>query len=292
MLLSMTGFGQGESGDGHTQIVAEVRSVNSRFLDIVTRLPRSLSGFENDVKDLVRQKISRGRINVFVSLQSGDLNDLGVQIDYEVARGYKNMLTNLKEKLDLQGEVRLEHLLTFSEIFSTPNEENGNEQLWGFAKTAILQAIDEMNQMKTQEGGNLTLDLLQRLEKMTGHIDAIESISRQQIPAEFLALKSRINEILQGPDVDRSRLEMEIAMLADRLDVTEECVRFRSHIQLFYDMVNSSELVGRRLNFLLQEMNREANTIGAKANHADISHRVVFIKEEIERLREQVQNIE
>ena len=149
-----------------------------------------------------------------------------------------------------------------------------------------------MNQMKEQEGENLAADLLQRLGKIEKNISEIEKLSREHVPSEFESLKNRIQEIIQNPDVDSKRLEMEIAVLADRLDVTEECVRFRSHIDLFQDLINNNDFAGRRLNFLTQEMNREANTIGSKCNNSGISHRVVFIKEEIERLREQVQNVE
>ena len=292
MLVSMTGFGRGESKSQNIHVTAEVRSVNNRFLDIVTRLPKSLSAYENEIKELIRGKINRGRISLTVSLQSAEIDDLDIRVDYDIASSYKSMLLDLKNRLGLSGEVELDQILKFSEIFTSIEENDGIEKLWDHTKEAILGSIEEMNLMKEQEGNNLATDLLQRLENIEKNITEIEQISKEHIPSEFESLKNRIQEIIQSPDVDSNRLETEIAILADRLDVTEECVRFRSHIDLFQDLVNNKGFAGRRLNFLTQEMNREANTIGSKCNNSDISHRVVSIKEEIERLREQVQNIE
>lgn len=292
MLVSMTGFGHGESGNQRVQVVAEVRSVNNRYLDVAIKLPKFLTAYENAARELIRQKVNRGRISLFVSSQAADFADLDIKVDYEVARGYKKMLDNLKENLDLSDEIGLDHILKFSEIFTPIEEIEPNDEFWPFAEEAINHALDEMNRMRALEGENLAVDLLQRLEQIEKYVGEIEEISQNRMPVEFQSMKERIKEILQDPDVDANRLEMEIAVLADRLDVTEECVRFHSHVQLFRDFVNGREMAGRRLNFLIQEMNREANTIGSKANNAEISHRVVFVKEEIEKIREQVQNIE
>ena len=278
MFLSMTGFGCGESKKQNIIVVAEVRSVNNRFLDIVTRIPKSLNNHENDIKELIRKKVNRGRISLTVLLQSGENNYLDVKVDYKVASGYKSMLQNLKDKLNLGGDVQLEHILKFSEIFTNIEEETEDENIWLASKEAIGRAIEEMNRMKSQEGKNLAIDLLKRLDKIEEYIKNIKELSKQQIPGEYETLKSRIKEILQTPDVDPGRLELEIAIIADRLDITEECVRFNSHINLFHDLVKNHGFVGRRLNFLIQEMNREVNTIGSKANNSEIAHVVVFVK--------------
>ena len=292
MLASMTGFGSGECKKKNISVVAEIRSVNNRYLDIVTRMPKSLNSRENDVKELIRKKVNRGRISLIVLLQSGDNNCLEVKVDYKVANGYKKMLNNLKDDLELGGEVQLEHLLKFSEVFTNKEEDVEDENIWIASKEAIGRAIEEMNRMKTQEGENLAIDLLKRLDKIENYIINIIDLSKQQIPDEYETLKSRIKEILQTPDVDPGRLELEIAVIADRLDITEECVRFNSHILLFRDLTKNQTFSGRRLNFLVQEMNREVNTIGSKANNSEIAHIFVYVKEEIERLREQIQNIE
>ncbi len=292
MLVSMTGFGHGESGNQKIHVTAEVRSVNNRYLDVAIKLPKFLTAYENNTRELIRRKVQRGRISLFVSLQAADVADLDIKVDYEAARGYKKMLDDMKEQLDLQDEISLEHILKFSEIFTPIEEIEPDDEFWPFAEEAINCALDEMNRMRALEGENLAVDLLQRLVQVEKYVQEIKEISKNRLPVEFQSLKERIKEILQDPEVNADRLEMEIAILADRLDITEECVRFHSHVQLFRDFVDSPEMVGRRLNFLIQEMNREANTIGSKANNAEISHRVVFVKEEIEKIREQVQNIE
>ncbi len=292
MLLSMTGFGRGEATQGELHVVAEVRSVNNRFLDIVARLPKAIAGYEQEVKELVRSQIGRGRINVSVTIQAAELEGLGVRVDMDVARSYARMLSEIVENLNLEGGVRLEHLLNFSDIFTVPEEEEFTEAIWNCAREAIVQALENLREMRAREGENLARDMLERVQKLEEYIGNIERMSREHLPEQMEALKKRLQELLKSPEIDRNRLEMEMAFLAERQDVTEECVRFRSHIQLFREMVNDPSTAGRKLNFLLQEMNREANTIASKANHADIAHQVVFIKEEIERLREQVQNIE
>ena len=292
MLLSMTGFGRGEFSQGNIQAVAEIRSVNNRFLDVVARLPKAVSGYEQDVKEMVRRHIGRGRINVAVTLQSPALEGLGIRVDFAAARAYTKMLREMTEQLRLDGGVRLEHLLTFPEIFTVPEEEELTETIWNCVQRAIVQALENMQEMRAREGENLARDMLERIDKLERYIGQIEALSREHIPEQFERLKHRLEELMRSPEIDRSRLEMELAVLADRQDVTEECVRFRSHIQLFREMVQDEKTAGRKLNFLLQEMNREANTIASKANHSEIAHFVVFIKEEIERLREQVQNIE
>ncbi|MEE9170694.1 MAG: YicC/YloC family endoribonuclease [bacterium] len=292
MLLSMTGFGRGEYSEGEVHATAEVRSVNNRFLDISIRLPKLIAEYESATKELVRSEIKRGRVNVFVSLESPQMNGLSVNLDIDAARSYKNMLSELNKKLGIRDDVRLEHLLNFPDIFTSEDEKDSNQDLWKCTEQAIITAIAEMNQMRIQEGSFLAEDLLQRIDTIGKHLDYIEKISAKHAPQQFEALKDRLSEFLNSSDLDRQRLETEIAIMAERLDVTEECVRFHSHISLFLELVNGSEGAGRSLNFLLQEMNREANTIASKANKADIAHKIVFIKEEVERLREQIQNVE
>jgi uncharacterized protein (TIGR00255 family) len=292
MLLSMTGFGRGECVENGLHVTAEIRSVNNRFLDVSVRMPRILSVYEADVKELIRQHLSRGRVNLSISLQAPEMNGLAIKPDLELARSYAEMLRELSGALGLEGGVRLEHLLNFSEIFAPPEDEETAEVIWNCARKAIVQAIEELNRMRAQEGANLAKDLLARVDHLEEVIGEIEKIARQNVVQHQKMLEKRLKELLQSPELDRNRLETEMAIMADRLDITEECVRFRSHIDLFRDFVNHHEVAGRKLNFLLQEMNREANTIAAKASNADISHRVVLIKEELERLREQVQNVE
>ncbi len=292
MLVSMTGFGRGECKNQDLEAVVEIRSVNNRFLDVTLRLPRSLSTYEQQVKELARQYITRGRLSVYVGLKSVNPENLGIQLDKDTALAYTKLLNELRETTGVKEPIRLEHLLQFSDIFLATEPDEEIPEAWECTEKALVQAFESLNAMRYNEGLNLAEDVRKRIARLNTFVEEIEIISKEHIPEEYSALKNRLSEILESPQVDSSRLETEIALLADRLDVTEECVRFKSHTGLFLDLVDSEELAGRKLNFLLQEMNREVNTIGSKANCSEISHRVVFMKEEIEKIREQVQNIE
>jgi uncharacterized protein (TIGR00255 family) len=292
MIISMTGFGRGQcSLDGYEAVV-EVRSLNHRFLDVVMRLPRGLNAYEQAVKDFVRTKVNRGRINVAVTLKSETDSEFGLSVDEETARRYKHLLETLIKKLDLPGPVTLEHLLQFSDILTIAEESALPEQAWTCVEKALSLAMDEMNAMRLREGQEIVNDLRDRLNGLQEKIERIKTYAASRSKSEFEKLYKRLNAMLDTKELDRTRLELEVALLADRVDITEECTRFQSHNTLFLEALGDSEPAGRKLNFLLQEMNREANTIGAKANDAPTAHLVVGIKEEVEKLREQIQNIE
>jgi len=288
----MTGFGRGDCKNNELEVSVEVRSVNNRFWDVTLRTPKSLSAHEQAIKDVTRKYISRGRISIYVSVKSVNPENLGIQLDHDLVRAYKKLLEDLKETAQIEEPVRIEHLTQFSDIFTVENVEEESAETWVCTQKALEKALESLNEMRRKEGETLGKDIKNRISKLNQYIEEIEIISKQHIPEEYAAMKDRLREILESPEIDTSRLETEIAILSDKLDVTEECVRFKSHTGMFLDLMNSNELVGRKLNFLLQEMNREVNTIGAKSNCAEISHRAVFMKEEIEKIREQVQNIE
>lgn len=288
----MTGFGRGQySLDGFDAVV-EVRSLNHRFLDIVMRLPRGLNAYEQAVKDIVRNKVSRGRINVAMTLKTATENELGVRVDEEVARRYKHLLENLMKTLGLSGTITLDHLLHFSDILAIDEESALPEQAWTCVETALQQAMDDLNAMRFREGREIAQDLRPRVNGLQEKIENIKVHSAMRGKAEFDRLYKRLRAMVDTKELDATRLELEVALLADRVDITEECTRFQSHNTLFLEAIDEQEPAGRKLNFLLQEMNREANTIGAKANDAQIAHWVVSIKEEVEKLREQIQNLE
>ncbi|MDZ7360703.1 MAG: YicC family protein [candidate division KSB1 bacterium] len=292
MIISMTGFGRGQySLDGYEAVV-EVRSLNHRFLDVAIRLPRGLGAYEQAVKDFVRTKVNRGRINVAVTLKSESDSEFGLNVDEETARRYKHLLETLIKKLDLPGPVTLEHLLHFSDILTIAEENALPEQAWTCVEKALSLAMDEMNAMRLREGQEIANDLRVRLNGLQEKIERIKTHAASRSKDEFDKLYKRLVAMVDTKELDRTRLELEVALLADRVDITEECTRFQSHNTLFLEALGDSEPAGRKLNFLLQEMNREANTIGAKANDAQTAHWVVGIKEEVEKLREQIQNIE
>ena len=292
MVTSMTGFGRSEAKDGGITVGVELRSVNSRFLEISARLPRSFSFRENEIKDLVRKNISRGKINILVSLEREGNGTIPLRINSSAAKGYYRLLSELRRTVRLKESVKLAHLLQFSEVFESLDAENSDEKEWEVAQKAVLAALEELRTMRVKEGGELEVDFRHRIEVLQARLDSIDRLSREQVPQERERLRGRVRQLLESETIDEGRLEMEIALLADRLDVTEECVRFRSHNKFFLEALDVSQPAGRKLNFLLQEMHREANTIGSKSSSTEIAHLVVSVKEELERIREQLQNIE
>ena len=293
MISSMTGYGHGEATEKKTTAVAEVRTVNSRYLEVASRLPRTLALRENDVKELVRTKFSRGKVNVIISIAQENNNELPLKINTSAAKAYYNLLTTLRKTVKIQEKVSLDQLLKFPEVLEMDGLDQNDEHEWALAQQALTIALGEVSIMRKREGGELMKDLVERLEMINSTLDQIENLAKTRLPQERQRLEERLKELLSDNRViDNNRLELELTLFADKLDLTEECVRFRSHNKFFLNALEKEEGAGRKLNFLVQEMNREANTIGSKANNADIAHLVVAVKEELEKIREQLQNIE
>jgi uncharacterized protein (TIGR00255 family) len=289
----MTGFGRAEVAKSGITVTVEVRGVNSRYLDVTTRLPRVLSQREKDIKEIVRSCVNRGNLVVSVTLEEESDAIAPVSVNKVAAKAYVRLLNDLRKAAKIQEKVRLEHLLKFSEVFEVPREEESDERQWSVVEEALRASLDGFNTMRRNEGGELAKDLERRIQWLGQTVESISEMSRKRIPEERKRLQDRISQLLEDKSVlDQNRLELEIALLADKLDVTEECVRFRSHTKFFLETIVSKESAGRKLNFLVQEINREANTIGSKTNDSEIAHLVVQIKEEVEKIREQLQNIE
>ena len=293
MIQSMTGYGRGECSKDGISALVELRSVNSRFFEISSRLPRSLSLRENEIKEIVRAKIARGKISLTATLQSDTNAKLPLKVNVAAAKSYYKLLSQLRKTLKLKEKVSLDHILRFSEVFEGGADEEGASAEWTAFQEALQTAVKEFQTMRGNEGNEISKDMIARVENIQQRLDKIEAISKERIPEERTRLHERIAQLLGDKNVvDSQRLELEIALLADKLDVTEECVRFRSHNKFFLDALRNDEAAGRKLNFLIQEMNREANTIGSKSNDTGIAHHVVAIKEDLEKIREQLQNIE
>ena len=293
MISSMTGYGHGEAGENKTTAVAEVRTINNRYLEVTSRLPRTLVLRENDVKELVRSKFSRGKVNVVITLSQENGSELPLKINASAAKAYYALLTGLKNTVKIQEEVTLDQLMKFPEVLEMDPTEQNDEQEWALAQQALSAALDNVVIMRKREGGELKNDLVARLETINRTLGEIEAMAKERLPHERARLETRLKELVEDHRViDGNRLELELALFADRLDLTEESVRFRSHNKFFLQALEHEEGAGRKLNFLVQEMNREANTIGAKANNAEIAHLVVAVKEELEKIREQLQNVE
>lgn len=293
MISSMTGYGRAEKSAKGLTVVAEVRSVNSRYLEVSSRLPRTLSARENDIKELVKSKLLRGKISIALSLVEENGSEIAVSLNTAAAKAYYKLLNDLKKAIKSRETVTLEHVLKFPEVLEPLGVDGDDEKEWETAKQALLSALDGAVEMRRQEGEELRKDLKARVRQIDATLDMIDKLATGRVAEEKARLQERIAVLVADPAViDAKRMELEISILADRLDVTEECVRFRSHNKFFLHGLEHEEGSGRKLNFLTQEMNREANTIGSKANNAEIAHHVVGIKEELEKIREQLQNIE
>lgn len=289
----MTGFGRAEVARHGITATVEVRGVNSRYLDVTTRLPRLLSQREKDIKEIVRSCVNRGNLVVSVSVEEESDAIAPVAVNKLAAKAYIKLLNDLRKAAKIKEKVRLEHLLKFSEVFEVPKDEQSDEPEWTVVEEALRGALDGFNTMRRNEGGELAKDLQRRIQWLSETVEKIERLSRERIPEERKRLHERIAQLVADKSIiDQNRLELEIALLADKLDVTEECVRFRSHTKFFLETIANTDSAGRKLNFLIQEINREANTIGSKTNDSEIAHLVVQMKEELEKIREQLQNIE
>lgn len=292
MIASMTGFGHAQASREGLTVAVEVRTVNSRFLETSFRLPRTLSAREGDIRELVRKRLTRGKVMLNATVERDNASELPVSINPSAARAYYRLLTELRTAVGLRETVKLDHLLRFSDVLETREAADADVAEWELFRQALDGALGALLSMRTQEGGELARDFRMRIGLLEEALGRVEHLARAQVPAERERLRERVRELLDGRTADDDRLEMELVLLADRLDVTEELVRFRSHNKFFLEAVAGPEPAGRRLNFLLQEMNREANTIGSKTASAEIAHVIVGVKEELERLREQIQNIE
>jgi uncharacterized protein (TIGR00255 family) len=288
----MTGFGRGEARTEKGLLEVEIRSVNHRFADVSVRLPKSLAPLEGRVRERLGSRLSRGKVSVSVSLD-GEEGELGrLSVNHEAAARYRQVLAELRDTYGFTGQFDLAAFLALPDLLTWEKTELSGDEGWELLSPALDQAVNDILDMKRREGETLGRDLLARLEEMAGAIDRIGA----RVPEMIAGLRSRLQERLAeaGGDLDynRGRVDTEIVLFADRTDCTEECVRLRSHLDLFRDLIAAPEPVGRKLNFLLQEMNREANTIGSKAQDVGIAREVIGLKEEIEKIREQVQNFE
>jgi uncharacterized protein (TIGR00255 family) len=293
MIESMTGFGSGEYAESGIRATAEIRSVNSRFIEISVKLPRQFSGYELEARELIRKALQRGKISAVVQLERENKSDIPIRIKPDVVKAYMAMLSELKAISGIDEPIRLDHLLKFSEIFEAATDERDElEREWKVISQALQAAIVSLREMRRKEGEQLTMDFKTRIDAINQVLNEIEAISQESLSATKEKLRQKVKDLLGDESLAKERLEMEIVLLTDKMDITEECVRFRSHNKFFLEALDSGEAAGRKLNFLLQEQSREANTIASKSQNAEISQKSVFIKEELEKIREQVQNIE
>lgn len=291
MMKSMTGYGRFEASVLGRTCTIEARCVNGRYLEVGTKLPKEWSDKELLIRELAREYVTRGSLSLYIRAdESAALAN--VSLNTAVASSYVASLRALQQELGIAGDVTLDHLVAYSGIFQPAQPDAEAVDAWPELKIAIAGALEALNAMRAKEGAQLAMDFLHRIEIMEKTLKTIEERSIARIPLERERLRERVRQLVDDAILDEQRLQLEIVLLSDKLDVSEECVRLRSHIKFFRENLAEGVGVGRKLNFLLQEMNREVNTIGSKSNDAEIARMVVGMKEELERIREQVQNIE
>lgn len=292
MPKSMTGYGRSEIKTGQFELATECRSFNNRFLDISLKLPRVLADYEYEVKARIKNMIERGKVTMTINFKDLSLTNGAFTINGERLGYYLKILNGIKTQAGISDRVTLDHLLSFKELIEPEESLIRNEQVGEALLKNIEDALNQLNAMRSEEGENIARELKKQISQLNQSVDSIYE-KGQAVPREELnKLRNRISSLLDVKDVNQARLEQELALIADRVDVTEECLRIRSHIKLFLMELNGSSSLGKKLTFILQEMHREANTIGAKTTNVDIAHEVIKIKEEVEKVREQVQNLE
>jgi len=288
----MTGFGAGRAGDDTLSVVVEMRSVNNRFLDLNIRLPRSLNEHETELRNIISKKLHRGRVTIYVNEEWSDSDGPKISLDRSKALGYSKVIKDLSDVLNLKGEIGLNHILTFPDLIRTEEDEEYRNRLWQLSKLSLKKAIEQLVESSVKEADSLCVDIKQRLDNLRLNLLQVEESAKQQAVKYKQRLLDRLSELMDDTRLDPVRLEMEIALAADRLDISEEIVRLKSHIDMFESKLKLSEPIGKTLNFILQEIGREVNTITSKSWLVDVSQTGVKMKEIVEQIREQVQNIE
>jgi len=293
MIRSMTGFGRGEATKNNLRVTVEVKTLNSRYLDISSRMPGSIQQKELDLKEIVQQHLSRGKVLINVNVDKSAMGLTDTTYNAEKLKSYSNMLKEMQAIGNIDEPLKLMHLLKFDDVFESRKEDEKNlEVIWSCTKEALSSALELLNTMREKEGQELEDDLQKQISDILALLDKITEQSSQRGPELREKLAERIQKMVSEEHFDPDRMEMEIAILVDKMDINEETVRLQSHLKFFLEALEGEQPVGRRLNFLCQEINRELNTIGSKASDSSIAHHVVVGKEKLEQIREQVQNIE
>ncbi|MBI4000006.1 MAG: YicC family protein [Candidatus Omnitrophica bacterium] len=292
MIKSMTGFGQSVGGKSPDRWSVEIRSWNHRFFECSTRLPNVLSGLDEKIRDFVHSHIKRGKITVAISFRSKQVETNGLVLDEKKIDSYIRALRKIQKKYRLKDPISVSTLLGVPSLFTVDHEEHSAEYYWGELKQVLEKAVKELIQAKVREGAALTQDLKKRIGFMHDSLLRVEALSKN-LPGERRSrLQERISELAEGVALDSTRLEQEVALLAERSDITEELVRIKHHLDFLKKSLANSEEVGKKLDFIAQEVHREVNTIASKAQNFGIAEEVICVKSELEKIREQVQNIE
>ena len=291
MIKSMTGFGRSNLQENLREYQVEIKSVNHKYIDINVRMPRNISFLEDEVRKIISSKFKRGKIDVFITFDNFSDEGKSIKINKEIAKVYIQSLKELAEEENIGANIEVTDITKLPDVLIIKNDEN-EEQIKSELSKAIVEATDKLINMRQVEGEKMSQDIMKRINTINDKIQEIYKLSTGLIDEYVVKLETRIKELLKTEDIDKSRLAQEVVIYADKCSVQEEITRLDSHIHQFKDLIYSEKAVGKKLDFIIQEMNRETNTIGSKANNLEITNRVIDIKTELEDIREQIQNIE
>ena len=294
MIRSMTGYGRSQAVVDTMNITVELKSVNHRYFEFNSRVPRNYGFLDEKLKSYIGSRVSRGKVECYVSVENLEDDEIEILVNHSLAKSYLGALKELAERneLNLRDDLAMSSLARYNDIFTVHKQEADEEKIWNAVKSVAETAVDKFIEMREAEGNKLKNDVLSRADLILHKVSLIEERSPETVKDNNDKLLARINEFLSDVQVDEQRLLTECAIFADKVAVAEETVRLRSHIDQLRQFLDSDEAVGRKTDFLVQEMNREANTIGSKAQDVTIARCVIDIKAEIEKIREQIQNIE
>ncbi len=292
MIKSMTGFGRSEIVKGNRKISVEIKSVNHRYLEAGIKMPKKLNVFESRMRDLLKKYATRGKIDIFINYEDDSENQVNLKFNQNIADEYMSIFNNMSEKYNLKNDMTVGGLARFPEVITMDEVQEDEEELWHFIEEAMKAALEQFVNTRILEGENLKKDLLGKLDHMEELVTFVEKRSPEIMKEYRSKLESKVKELLGDTTIDESRIATEVIIYADKICVDEETVRLRSHIEHARKCLNEDGGIGRKMDFIAQEMNREANTTLSKANDIEISNAAIDLKTEIEKVREQIQNIE
>jgi len=292
MIKSMTGFGRAEASDENRKITIEIKAVNHRYLDVNMKMPKKLSIFESSIRTVLKEYVERGKVDIFITYE--DFTDMNYSVKYnrEVAKAYVDFINEIAEEFSLDNDLKATTLSRYPEVLSLEEQEIDESELWAYVEKALRSALEMFVAARVKEGENLKNDIILKLGNMLENVGFIEERAPQIIKEYHDRLTNKVAEYLSDSTIDESRILTEVTLFTDKICVDEEIVRLKSHIQSTKDALNAGGSLGRKLDFIAQEMNREANTILSKANDLKTSNQAIELKTDIEKVREQIQNIE
>jgi uncharacterized protein (TIGR00255 family) len=289
----MTAYGKGDCLHDGKRFLVEIKSLNNRYRDVLLRMPKNLQGFEKQLRTLIDKKIGRGRIEVFFQIESTHgAPPYALELNLPLVDAYLKIFEQLSNRSGLKQDIRLETLLKMNDVVNVKTDTDDEEEMGKGLHETLSLGLDSLMEMRQKEGTAIEADLRKRLKRLSGFVDDVRGCTSEIVEAYGIRLKENVERLCQGVEVDGDRIAQEVAVFAERSDITEELVRLGSHIEQFTTYLEMDDVVGRRLDFLIQEMNREVNTLGSKASNGFVSRTVVEMKAELEKLRQQIQNVE